>query len=121
MKLGRGIGVSVVVLLVVLVGIVFYVVSSLDSIVAAAIEKYGSQATQTPVQVSAVNIDLKSGRLTRQGFFHGAAAYRADQHWRGAGWRDGGPDRRAGRLGHTCPGGAGCGEPGSESVPGQEC
>lgn len=62
MKIGRGIGVSVLVLLVVLVGIVFYVVSSLDSIVAAAIEKYGSQATQTPVQVSAVNIDLKSGQ-----------------------------------------------------------
>ena len=62
MKIGRSLGIGVLVLLVVVIGAVFYVVSSLDSIVAAAIETYGSQATQTPVSVSAVNIDLKSGQ-----------------------------------------------------------
>ncbi len=62
MKIGRSLAISVLVLLVIVIGAVFYVASSLDSIVAAAIEKYGSQATQTPVSVSAVNIDLKSGQ-----------------------------------------------------------
>lgn len=62
MKIGRSLGIGVLLLLVVAVGGVFYIVSSLDSIVAAAIEQYGSQATQTPVGVSAVNIDLKSGQ-----------------------------------------------------------
>jgi hypothetical protein len=62
MKIGRSLGISALVLLVIGIGAVFYVASSLDSIVAAAIEKYGSQATRTPVSVSAVNIDLKSGQ-----------------------------------------------------------
>ncbi len=62
MRIGRSLGIGVLALLVVVIGAVFYVVSSLDSIVAAAIEQYGSQATQTPVGVSAVNIDLKSGQ-----------------------------------------------------------
>jgi uncharacterized protein involved in outer membrane biogenesis len=62
MKIGRSLGISALVLLVIVIGAVFYVASSLDSIVAAAIEKYGSQATRTPVSVSAVNIDLKSGQ-----------------------------------------------------------
>jgi hypothetical protein len=62
MKIGRTLGIGVLVLLVVVVGALYYAISSLDSIVAAAIEKYGSQATQTAVSVSAVNIDLKSGQ-----------------------------------------------------------
>jgi uncharacterized protein involved in outer membrane biogenesis len=62
MSIGRNLGIGVVVLLVIVIGIVFYAVSSLDSIVAAAIEKYGSQATGTPVRVSAVDIDLRSGQ-----------------------------------------------------------
>jgi len=52
MRIGRSLGIGVLVLLVIVVGAVIYVASSLDSIVAAAIEKYGSQATQTPVRVS---------------------------------------------------------------------
>jgi uncharacterized protein involved in outer membrane biogenesis len=62
MRIGRTLGIGVLLLIVVAIGAVFYVVSSLDSIVAAAIEQYGSQATQTPVGVSAVSIDLKSGQ-----------------------------------------------------------
>jgi hypothetical protein len=61
MAIGRNIGIGVLVLLVAFIGVVFYVLSSLDSIVATAIEKVGSQVTGTSVQVSSVNIDLKSG------------------------------------------------------------
>ncbi len=61
MKVGRSIGISVAVLAVIFVAGVIYILSSLNSIVAAAIEKYGSQATQTPVRVSSVKIDLKAG------------------------------------------------------------
>jgi len=61
MKKGRGLGIGVLVLVAVIAGILYVLLTSLDSIVAAAIEKYGSQATQTPVRVSTVSIDLKSG------------------------------------------------------------
>jgi hypothetical protein len=62
MTIGRGIGIGVLVLIVAVIGAVFYILSSLDSIVAAAIENVGSQVTGTSVQVSSVNIDLKSGQ-----------------------------------------------------------
>jgi len=61
MRIGRSIGISVGVLVVIIIAAVFYVLSSLDTIVAGAIEKYGSQVTQTPVSVSAIGIDLKNG------------------------------------------------------------
>lgn len=61
MAKGRGLGIGVLVLVAVIAGILYVILTSLDSIVAAAIEKYGSQATQTPVRVSAVSIDLTSG------------------------------------------------------------
>jgi hypothetical protein len=67
MKIGRGIGIAVSLLLVVIVAIVFYLLSSLDAIVAGAIEKYGSQATQTSVRVASVEIVLKSGEGTING------------------------------------------------------
>ena len=62
MTIGRGIGIGILVLIVAVIGAVFYVLSSLDSIVAAAIENVGTQVTGTSVQVSSVNIDLKSGQ-----------------------------------------------------------
>jgi len=46
--------------IIVVAGVV-YILSSLDRIVAAAIETYGSKATQTDVNVSSVSIKLKSG------------------------------------------------------------
>jgi hypothetical protein len=61
MKNVRKLGIGLAVLVVLLVAGAVFLLSSLDTIVAAAIEKYGSQVTQTPVQVSSVNIDLKSG------------------------------------------------------------
>jgi hypothetical protein len=65
-------GISKIVVLIVLVVIivaagVFYVLSSLDRIVAAAIHTYGSKVTQTDVTVSSVAIKLKSGEGSIKG------------------------------------------------------
>lgn len=61
MKIGRSIGITVSVLVVIVIAAMIYVLSSLDTIVAGAIQKYGSQVTQTPVRVASVSIDLKAG------------------------------------------------------------
>ena len=58
------VGVIAVVLIVVLV---FVVLSNLDSLVAKAIEKYGSEVTQTSVHVSGVDISLREGRGSIKG------------------------------------------------------
>ena len=42
-------------------GGVYYVLTNLDSLVEAAIEKHGSEATQTAVRVDSVKIDLSNG------------------------------------------------------------
>lgn len=53
---------AVFVLIVLIVGgVIWYVLGNLDSIVKAAIEKYGSQVTQTAVRVNRVHIVLKEG------------------------------------------------------------
>lgn len=64
MKIGRSIGISAAVLVAIFIAAIIYILSSLDTIVAGAIQKYGSQVTQTPVGVSSVSIDLKSGAGT---------------------------------------------------------
>jgi hypothetical protein len=61
MKIGRTIGISVAAVAVIAVIAVVYLLSSLDSLVAEAIKKYGSQVTQTTVDVSSVKIDIKDG------------------------------------------------------------
>lgn len=60
-KTGRTIVTAAVVLVAVVAFGVYWVVSNLDSIVAGAIEKAGSQVTGVPVAVSGVNISLKEG------------------------------------------------------------
>jgi hypothetical protein len=50
---------------------VWYVVSSLDAIVEAAIERYGSEATGAPVSVGAVEISLRSGEAGIRGLVIG--------------------------------------------------
>jgi len=55
------------VLLVVVVGISVYVLSSLDGIVKDAIVTYGSEATQTQVSVADVKITVESGEGTIRG------------------------------------------------------
>lgn len=59
------IGVGVLALLV--VGGLVYVWSNLDSIVKAAIQTYGSEATQTTVRVDAVKLDLQNGKAQISG------------------------------------------------------
>ncbi|PCI06626.1 MAG: hypothetical protein COB77_06500 [Gammaproteobacteria bacterium] len=51
----------VLVIIIAIAGSVYYVLTNLDSIVEAAIEKYGSEATQTSVRVDGVNINLTDG------------------------------------------------------------
>ena len=52
---------AVLVLLVTLGLVVYFLLSNLDGIVKAAIEKYGSEATQTVVSVNNVELGLKDG------------------------------------------------------------
>ncbi len=60
-RAGKTIG-GIIAALVVIVGIATYwVISNLDSIVANAIEKVGSQVAGVPVEVSAVSISIKDG------------------------------------------------------------
>ena len=51
----------VLTLILAIAGTAVYVLTNLNSIVKAAIEKYGSQATKTAVRVSSVKIKLRSG------------------------------------------------------------
>ncbi|HXY55478.1 MAG TPA: hypothetical protein VEM40_12490 [Nitrospirota bacterium] len=51
----------VLALILAIAGTAVYVLTNLNSIVKAAIEKYGSQATKTDVRVSAVKIKLRNG------------------------------------------------------------
>jgi len=53
--------IGVVLLVVVVAAALFFVMSSLDAIIAAAIEKYGAEATGAPVHVKTVEISLRSG------------------------------------------------------------
>jgi len=50
---------------------VYYVLTNLDDIVRAAIEKYGSQATGTAVRVDKVHLELGSGARQGSGAIHG--------------------------------------------------
>lgn len=61
MKKGRKILVALGVIVVVLAAAVYFLLSNLDRIVAAAIGKYGSEATGTSVKVSSVRIKLGEG------------------------------------------------------------
>ena len=58
---------TIVVLIVAVVGALFYVFSNLDAIVEAAIEQYGTEAVKTSVQVEGVAIKLTEGAATIQG------------------------------------------------------
>ena len=49
------------VIIIAIAGGLYYVLTNLDAIVEAAIEKHGSEATQTAVLVDSVKIDLASG------------------------------------------------------------
>ncbi len=78
------IGLAVVAVLI--AGVFWFVYSSLDSIVEQAIERHGSQATGTRVEVGSVSISLSEGRGTLrnlrvanpEGFSSGDAIYFAE-------------------------------------------
>lgn len=57
-KVALGLG---IVLLVIVAGGIWFLYSNLDSLVAGVIERQGSKATQTDVNVSSVSIDLQAG------------------------------------------------------------
>lgn len=61
MKAGRSVLSVVFVGIIGVVVAVFFMLSSLDDLIAAAIEKYGSQAVGTEVSVASVNVSLQSG------------------------------------------------------------
>lgn len=61
MKTTKVLGLGVVGLLVIVLAAAIYLWSSLDALVEAAIEKYGSQTTQTRVEVAGVKLALASG------------------------------------------------------------
>lgn len=56
------------IIVIALVGGVVYIKTNLNSIVKSAIEKYGSEVTQTDVKVEKVDIVLESGKGTVSGF-----------------------------------------------------
>ena len=58
---------SILALVLAIAGTVAYVLTNLDSIVKAALEKYGSQAVKTQVRVSSVKIRLSQGEGTVTG------------------------------------------------------
>jgi uncharacterized protein involved in outer membrane biogenesis len=61
------IGGSVALLVIVIVVILSYVLTNLDSLVAKAIEKHGSEVTGTSVRVSGVDVSLSEGRGSIEG------------------------------------------------------
>ncbi len=58
---------TVLVMIALAVGLVFYVWSSLDSIIKEAVETYGSEVTQAEVTLDDVDLDLGNGRLGLRG------------------------------------------------------
>jgi len=57
----KKIGIGVVVLLIIIAGVGYYLFSNLDSYIKAAIEKYGSQATQASVTLDSVIVSITTG------------------------------------------------------------
>lgn len=55
------------VIVLAIIGAVYFVLTNLDSLVKAAIEKHGSEATQTAVRVSRVKIELTEGAAAIHG------------------------------------------------------
>jgi hypothetical protein len=63
----RAVAIAIAVVLVVIAGAVYYVYTSLDSIVKLAIERYGSELTGTAVHVESVKLALREGEGTIRG------------------------------------------------------
>lgn len=57
----KKIGIGLIVLLAIAAGALWYLLSNLDSLIKAALETYGSAATQTSVTANSVKLSLSSG------------------------------------------------------------
>ena len=79
-KILIGVAVLAVVLIVAIGGGVYYLYSNLDSIVKAAIETYGGNATQAKVSVQTVKISLTSGEGSISGLVIGNPSGFATPH-----------------------------------------
>jgi hypothetical protein len=81
MKRWLYIGGGIVLGILILVGIgLYFLVSSLDSIVEAAVEKFGSEMTQAEVQLDQVQIELTSGKGALRGLTVGnPAGFKSDR------------------------------------------
>lgn len=64
----------ILLIIIAIAGGVYYVLTNLDSLVEQAIEKYGSQATQTAVRVDGVSISLSEGSAAITGLTVGNPA-----------------------------------------------
>ena len=65
-KSRKGILITALVLVILLAAGITYILTNLEILVKMAIEKYGSQATQTAVRVSSVEISLKEGSCSME-------------------------------------------------------
>jgi len=63
----KKIAIGVVILLVIIAGGVYFLFSNLDSIIKAAIEKYGTAATQADVKLDSVKLSITSGEGSLNG------------------------------------------------------
>jgi hypothetical protein len=83
MPVKRPLIIAAVVLVLVIVGVGVFLYNSIDPIVKAAIEKYGSEITGTKVSVSSVEFSLKSGRGTIRGItVHNPKGFSSDHAFR---------------------------------------
>lgn len=80
MKLARGLIGAFTVIILLIVAATVYVWMSLDSIVEAAIEKYGSEVTQTKVSVGGVKLALTEGDAAINGLTVGNPAGFSQPH-----------------------------------------
>lgn len=68
MKLGKVVGILIVLILVVLAGAAYYLFSNIESIVKRAVETEGPKITSTNVNLGAVDIELVNGRAELSNF-----------------------------------------------------
>ncbi|MFQ5683404.1 MAG: hypothetical protein ACE5HC_09055 [Candidatus Binatia bacterium] len=58
-------------IVVIIIAVIFFVFSSLDSLIKTAVEKYGSEITQTDVRLNAVKVSVTSGEGALRGLSMG--------------------------------------------------
>lgn len=63
MKALKVIGVILIIAVIAIAGLFFYGISNLDSLIQTAVERFGSDATQTEVTLEGVEVELQNGRV----------------------------------------------------------